>query len=88
MSVTSLLRLGTRGSDLALWQARHVATLVRERLNRECELVIVKTLGLKRLHHKRLVPDNAAIRGMLKKVSHLVTIKESSKTAQEEKTNG
>lgn len=39
------LRIGTRGSKLALWQAEHV----RERLMRECgvesELVIIKTAG-------------------------------------------
>lgn len=39
------LRIGTRGSKLALWQAEHV----RERLLRECrvesELVIIKTTG-------------------------------------------
>ena len=39
------LRIGTRGSKLALWQAEHV----RERLLRECgiesELVIIKTAG-------------------------------------------
>ena len=39
------LRLGTRGSDLALWQARHVAGLVSERLNVECIIEIVKTRG-------------------------------------------
>lgn len=38
------IRIGTRGSDLALWQARHVA----ERLGRtgvECEIVVLKTRG-------------------------------------------
>lgn len=39
------LRIGTRGSKLALWQAEHI----RERLSRECgvesELVIIKTAG-------------------------------------------
>jgi hydroxymethylbilane synthase len=38
------VRIGTRGSDLALWQARHVA----ERLGRagvECEIVVLKTRG-------------------------------------------
>lgn len=34
-------RLGTRGSDLALWQARHVA----ERLGVESEIVIIRTRG-------------------------------------------
>jgi hydroxymethylbilane synthase len=39
------LRLGTRGSDLALWQARHVAGLLSARLDVECTIEIVKTRG-------------------------------------------
>jgi hydroxymethylbilane synthase len=35
------LRLGTRGSELALWQARHVARLLPE----PCEVVVVPTEG-------------------------------------------
>jgi len=45
MSAPRPLRLGTRGSDLALWQARHVAGLVSERLDVECTIEIVKTRG-------------------------------------------
>ena len=37
------LRIGTRGSDLALWQARHVASLLQP--DAECELVVLKTRG-------------------------------------------
>jgi hydroxymethylbilane synthase len=39
------LRLGTRGSDLALWQARRVSGLVAERLGIECSIEIVTTRG-------------------------------------------
>lgn len=39
------LRLGTRGSDLALWQARRIAGRIREELGAECRIVIVKTQG-------------------------------------------
>ena len=39
------LRLGTRGSDLALWQANAVAGRVRRRSGRECELVVITTTG-------------------------------------------
>jgi hydroxymethylbilane synthase len=42
---STTLRLGTRGSDLALWQARHVAGLVSARLEIECTIEIVKTRG-------------------------------------------
>jgi len=45
VSAPTTLRVGTRGSELALWQAHHVAALVRERLSRSCEIVVVKTLG-------------------------------------------
>lgn len=37
---------------------------------------IVGTLALRRLHQKVVVPDNGAMRGMVKKVSHLVNCKE------------
>ena len=39
------LRLGTRGSELALWQANAVAARVRRRGGRECELVVIATTG-------------------------------------------
>ena len=39
------LRLGTRGSELALWQANAVAARVRRRSGRECELVVITTTG-------------------------------------------
>jgi hydroxymethylbilane synthase len=35
-------RIGTRGSELALWQARHVASLIGEE---SCEIVVIKTQG-------------------------------------------
>ena len=45
MSRSGSLRLGTRGSDLALWQARRVADLAAERLGVECTIDTVKTRG-------------------------------------------
>jgi len=39
------LRLGTRGSDLALWQARHIAGLLSDRLEVECTIEVIKTRG-------------------------------------------
>ena len=39
------LRLGTRGSELALWQANAVAGRIRRRGGRECELVVITTTG-------------------------------------------
>jgi hydroxymethylbilane synthase len=38
------LRIGSRGSQLALWQANHVSALLRER-GHEVELEIIKTTG-------------------------------------------
>jgi hydroxymethylbilane synthase len=43
--MTGPLRLGTRGSDLALWQARRVAHLVDDRLGLTCEIEIITTRG-------------------------------------------
>jgi hydroxymethylbilane synthase len=39
------LRLGTRGSQLALWQARTVAARIAERGQAACEIVVIKTSG-------------------------------------------
>lgn len=39
------LKLGTRGSQLALFQANAVAGLLRERADVECEIVVIKTSG-------------------------------------------
>jgi len=36
----------------------------------------VKALGLKKIHQTVVKEDNAAIRGMINKVSHLVSVKE------------
>lgn len=39
------LRLGTRGSPLALWQARTVAARIGEASDRLCEIITIKTSG-------------------------------------------
>ena len=39
------LRLGTRGSELARWQANTVATEIRRLGGRDCELVVITTTG-------------------------------------------
>jgi hydroxymethylbilane synthase len=41
----SWLRLGTRGSQLALWQANAVAARIQETGGRSCRLVVIKTSG-------------------------------------------
>src|SRR3954463_13072868 len=40
----ALLRIGSRGSQLALWQAHHISALLRER-GHEIELTIIHTTG-------------------------------------------
>jgi len=45
VSLPAVLRIGTRGSELALWQARRVAALLEDRLGLDSELVIIKTKG-------------------------------------------
>lgn len=37
---------------------------------------IVRTLALRKMRDKVIAPDNGAIRGMVKKVPHLVSLKE------------
>jgi hydroxymethylbilane synthase len=39
------LRIGTRGSQLALWQANAVAALLRDKTRTECDVVVIKTTG-------------------------------------------
>ncbi|GIP01377.1 50S ribosomal protein L30 [Paenibacillus sp. FSL W8-0187] len=52
-------------------------TLVRSVIGRpEDQRATVKTLGLRKLNHSVVQSDNAAIRGMIKKVNHLVSVKE------------
>lgn len=36
----------------------------------------VQSLGLRRLHHSVVRPDNPSIRGAVRKISHLVTVEE------------
>jgi hydroxymethylbilane synthase len=43
--VTTPLRIGTRGSQLALWQATTVARLLEERTGAAVEIVIIRTSG-------------------------------------------
>jgi hydroxymethylbilane synthase len=40
-----VIRIGSRGSDLALWQARHVSRLLADRLGLPAEITILKTAG-------------------------------------------
>ena len=44
-SSASPVRIGTRGSELALWQARYVAETIRQTAGLESELVVIKTTG-------------------------------------------
>ncbi|HOX25969.1 MAG TPA: hydroxymethylbilane synthase [Candidatus Krumholzibacteria bacterium] len=39
------MRIGTRGSDLALWQARHVQQLLRDRAGLDATLVVLESSG-------------------------------------------
>ena len=52
-------------------------TLTRSLIGRsEDQRVTVNTLGLKKMHQTVVHNVNDAIRGMINKVSHLVTVKE------------
>lgn len=45
MNVHKRIRIGTRGSDLAILQAQQVATALQEKCGVDTELVIIKTMG-------------------------------------------
>ncbi|GAF66220.1 50S ribosomal protein L30 [Alkalihalobacillus trypoxylicola] len=52
-------------------------TLTRSLIGRpKDQRVTVNTLGLRKMHQSVVQEDNAAIRGMVNKVSHLLTVKE------------
>ncbi|MCD8501851.1 MAG: 50S ribosomal protein L30 [Bacillaceae bacterium] len=52
-------------------------TLTRSLIGRpEDQRVTVNTLGLRKMHQTVVQEDNAAIRGMVNKVAHLLTVKE------------
>ncbi|MFB5663005.1 50S ribosomal protein L30 [Alteribacillus sp. HJP-4] len=55
-------------------------TLSRSLIGRpQDQRVTVNTLGLRKVNHTVVKEDNAAIRGMINKVSHLLTVKELDK---------
>jgi large subunit ribosomal protein L30 len=52
-------------------------TLTRSVIGRpQDQRITVKTLGLNKLNQTVVQDDNPAIRGMINKVAHLVTVKE------------
>jgi len=60
-------------------------TLVRSPIGRpEDQRATVRALGLSKMHHSVVQPDNPAVRGMIRKVRHLVDV-EAVQDAQEGK---
>lgn len=52
-------------------------TLVRSTIGRPGDQGrAVRSLGLRRLHHTVIRPDQPSIRGAVRKISHLVTVEE------------
>lgn len=50
-------------------------TLIRSGINRpEKQKLTIRALGLTKMHRSRIVNDTLAVRGMIRKVSHLVTV--------------
>ena len=50
-------------------------TLVRSGINRpEDQKQTIKALGLTKMHRSNIVSDTLAVRGMIRKVSHLVKV--------------
>jgi large subunit ribosomal protein L30 len=54
-------------------------TLVSSTIGRQAiQRRTVQALGLRKMHQTRIVPDNPSMRGMIQKVTHLVTVEEVS----------
>ena len=54
---------------------RMKVTLVRSTIGFDKkQAMVVESIGLRRLHHSVEVPDTPAVRGMIHKVRHLVTV--------------
>ena len=52
-------------------------TLIRSTIGRPADQErTVRSLGLRRMHHTVVRPDQPAIRGMVQKISHLVKVEE------------
>jgi large subunit ribosomal protein L30 len=50
-------------------------TLTRSGINRpEPQKRTIRQLGLRKMHHSAILPDNLAVRGMIRSVSHLVKV--------------
>jgi large subunit ribosomal protein L30 len=50
-------------------------TLVRSGINRPAQHKrTIWALGLRKMHHTAVLPDNEAVRGMIRSVSHLVKV--------------
>jgi large subunit ribosomal protein L30 len=50
-------------------------TLVRSGINRqERQKETILRLGLRKVHSSNVIPDNQAVRGMIRSVSHLVKV--------------
>ena len=57
----------------AMW--RSAVTLVRSGINRkQVHKDTIKRLGLRKLHSTVVLPDNLAVRGMIRSVSHMVKV--------------
>ena len=52
-----------------------IVTLVRSGINRpETHKRTIRALGLTKMWKSRILPDNIAVRGMIRSVSHLVRV--------------
>ena len=50
-------------------------TLIRSGINRpETHKRTIQALGLHKMHRQSILPDNEAVRGMIRSVSHLVKV--------------
>ncbi|HEY3267370.1 MAG TPA: 50S ribosomal protein L30 [Armatimonadota bacterium] len=55
--------------------SRLKVTLIKSPIGYEkSQRATAEAMGLRKLHHSNILPDNGAVRGSIRKISHLVTV--------------
>jgi len=73
-----MAQAGTRTRTRKKLQASLAITLVRSPIGRPAaHKLVAKGLGFRKLNQTVIRPDTPAIRGMISKIKHMVTVKEA-----------
>jgi large subunit ribosomal protein L30 len=67
----------TKATTTKVAQKQIKVTLVKSPIGyNKKQARVVKALGLRKMNSSHVLPDNACVRGMVKKISHLVKLEE------------